>query len=384
MIFLPYLFIVLLLGGCAFFYEYTSDENRKKQLLYTSIAAFILFFAFRGYLYTDWTTYYTYFEKVEFEDIFDWTFDDNKEHYEPGYALLNIICRSIVPHYLFLQVVIAILDIVLLLRFLKKMRIENMPLALLLFFTFSGLMMMFNLLRNSIAILIFLNSLEYLSARKPLQYFTLCGISILFHFSSLLFIPLYFFLNYRLNRWVYAGCLIVFAAMYLTKISIVLSLLKIVGAGEFLEKSVEAYTERMTMARGGLSIGFLERIMTIALVTIYYGKLKELRPNNAVVLNSLLLYFFAFFCFADFAVFSERISTIFAFSYWIIWSDLLRCFYYENNKKLFISFMIMYCTIRIIPSVQLPVQEYDNILLGFKSYEERIKIFNKTYETKDE
>ncbi|MCQ2244160.1 MAG: EpsG family protein [Bacteroidaceae bacterium] len=381
MLVLPYLLIMIFLCGCAFFHEFTSDENRKMQIRYVAIGVFSVFFVFRGYINTDWVGYYPFFETLEWKDLFTWSFDAEKDAHveEPGFVLLALICKTIIPHYLFLQVVVSALCMWLFFRFLNKMKIENYSLVFMLFISFAGMGIVFNLLRNSLAIFIFLNALEYLVDRKPLHYFGLCLLAVSFHMTSLVFLPLYFFFHFRINRWVFLGCFSVFAAMYLLNISIVVSILQILGIDELLTAKVEAYTEVMNASRSGFSLGFIERVLTAVLVTLYYDKLNMRRKNNAIIINGLLCYFFMFFCLAEFSTISSRMSNLFVYSYWIIWVDLLYCLYYENNRNIFLAFIMLYCMVKLLPVIQKPVQEYDNILFGIKGYEERLNIFHSTF-----
>ena len=73
-------------------------------------------------------------------------------------------------------------------------------------------------------------------------------------------------------------------------------------------------------------------------------------------------------------------ATLFAFGYWIVWIDLIRCFFYENNRKLFTAFVFVYCVLRIGSSTRLPDFKYDNWFFGMESYQERMYYHNKTYE----
>ena len=55
----------------------------------------------------------------------------------------------------------------------------------------------------------------------------------------------------------------------------------------------------------------------------------------------------------------------------------------QNNKRLYGGIFFLYCLYVTIFAYNLPIQEYDNILLGGKTQTERMKIFNKTFEDAD-
>ena len=99
-------------------------------------------------------------------------------------------------------------------------------------------------------------------------------------------------------------------------------------------------------------------------------------------INTFIIYILSVFLISEFSEISKRISIIFVFCYWVIWIYLIKCFYYSNNKKLFITFVVLYGILKIAAPIRnQPVCEYDNILLGgIKSYQERKYIFDRTFE----
>ena len=84
-----------------------------------------------------------------------------------------------------------------------------------------------------------------------------------------------------------------------------------------------------------------------------------------------------FFLLSEFNIISLRMSGLFTFAYWIIWYDFLKCFSIKNNRKLYIAFVTLYCIMKMIGSTNMITSEYDNILFGSKSYEERLYIHNR-------
>ena len=88
---LPYIFILTVFAVLAVIYA-QRQENKEDTLLCSyitgaAIAVFYVFFAFRGYVYSDWVGYSETFQNVEWEDIFDIT---NKKKqaiiHEPGFT----------------------------------------------------------------------------------------------------------------------------------------------------------------------------------------------------------------------------------------------------------------------------------------------------------
>lgn len=374
----PYVLIVGILELCAFTYASPSATlNIRRNSSAIAVLFFFFFFAFRGFIFSDWITYYDFFQKCDWSDLFGYKLGSVVQM-EPGFVLLNLICKFIIKDYFFLQFVICLIDTVLLLRFFRG-RIDNLPLALLLYFVFGGLTMSINLMRNSIAAMLFLNAIDFLRDRRPIPYFAICLLALSFHSSSVLFFPLYFFLNRRFNKWIFLAVFVVCNIVFLFHIPVVVSLLGMLGIDEQFSDKVKAYTEVMDKS-SVLSIGYLERLFTFALAFYFYDKILAMKKENAIFMNSLLIYFIFTFFFSQFQVMSERLGTLFIFSYWIMWAYYIKCFERVNNKNLFIYFIAFYSLVKTWSMTQLPSMEYDNLLFGIKSYQERLFIFFSTFD----
>ncbi len=374
---IPYILLIVILGFMAIFiYQRHEDEELCRKLTIWGIAIYFVFFAFRGFINTDWITYYDEFDKCSWDLLFNYELGKSRE---PGFLIFMLLCKTIFPSYHFLVFMSTLINTILLVLFFKRYT-DNILLGLVIFLVFEGFMINANLMRNSISIFIFLNAIQYIESRKPIQYFSLCILALTFHFSAIIYFPLYFFVHRKLNKWIYLSIFIICIIIFVFHIPIFMSLIKFSGiGGVFIETKIDAYSEIST-ARG-FGMGFIERLVTGLLVFCYYGKLREIRPENKIFVNSLIIFFISIFVFSEFAEISKRIYILFIFSYWIIWNDLIKCFYYERNRYLFCSFIAVYCILKTATTLNVPIHEYDNLLFGnMKSYQERKYIFEKTFE----
>jgi len=373
----PYLLLILLLGTLAVLVDQRrQDEALSGKLTWWGIAIFFVFFAFRGFINTDWLTYYTEFDKCSWDLLFRYELGKSRE---PGFLIFELLCKTLFDNFHFFVFMSTVVNTVLLVNFFRRYT-DNVLLALTICLVFEGFMINVNLMRNSISIYIFLNALQYLQQRRALPYFLMCLLAMSFHFSAIVYFPLYFFLHRSLNKWVYLGIFTGCVVIFILHVPVFMSLIKLTGiGGEFIEEKIDVYTE-MSSARG-FGMGFLERLITGLLVFCYYGKLKDLRPENNIFINSLVAFFIAIFLFSEFAEISKRIYILFIYAYWILWGDLIKCFYYERNRYLFCTFVGLYCLVKTATTLNQPIHDYDNLLLGgIKSYQERKYIFEKTFE----
>lgn len=377
---LPYLALLVTLLILAVVYEQRREDAALcHKLSVCGILAFTLFFAFRGYVFTDWTAYYEEFSKLSWGDLFVFKLG---ETHEPLFVLFELTCKTLIDDFLFFQMTDTLLAIWLLLRFFRRYS-DNVLICLALFMAFAGVEIICNLMRNVIALGIFLNAIPYMEQRKPLPYFGLCLLAIGFHFSALIYLPLYFFFHFRMNKWIYVGIVMLCLAVFLLRVPVFMRLVSLLGiGGEFMEMKIDAYAE--TAGSLGLGMGFLERVITAGLIFCYYDRLQNMRPENKIFINAFVAYFFCLFMFSEFQEISKRMSLLFIFSYWILWHDLIKVFAIENNRRLFIAFLGLYCMVKTMTTIVYPYCQYDNMLTGnIKSYQERLYIFNTTFKEPD-
>lgn len=370
----PYLLLLATLAILGLYSDHVKQEKYKIYLTVVGILIFFFFFGFRGFIAGDWTVYYPFFKECDINNVLNYSLKN--ADFEPGFTLLCVVCKYIYNDWSFFQIVVSIIDTTLLIIFLRK-TIDNIPYGLMIYITFNGIIISTDLMRNSIAIMIFINSLHFIKERRIIPYMGLCLLALTFHTSSLLFFPLYFFLHKRCNKWIFLFLFIIGNIIFILHIPVVLTIIKFFGIGGDLQTKVTAYTELMDASKG-LSIGYIERLFTGLIILIYYDKLKKIRPDNAIYFNGLAIYLIMFLIFSEFQVLSERITLLFSYGYWVVWIDLMKCFYHDNNRRLFKIFVVVYCLLRTYGSVSSSTDFiYDNILINHKSYEERLYIKNR-------
>lgn len=375
MYFLPYAATSAMLSIMAFFYNRGCDRNRQ-LITIACFLYFIFFFGFRGFIWHDWQNYYLLFKDMTMYDLEINPFMGGNEHfYEPGYVLLNIFVKHIYDDYILFQVIQTSICCILLFRFMLK-RGLNVPFFLLLFLSFCGFEMLINLMRNSISILIILNALEYIEDRKPVKYFLMCLLALTFHISSIVYLPLYWILNLKVNRWVFLGVFLSGAVFFLMHGKLLSPLIAMATGNDSRIEIMIGIYGKLDEAKT-LSLGFFERMATGLLVFGYYGKLLEINPKNRVYINALLLYLTILFFFNEMSTVSLRLGMLVVFGYWMIYYQLPEVFFFKNNKVLFCTIVMMYCLVKTNIYNISGLYEYENYLFGCRSYEESVHRFYK-------
>lgn len=376
--FLPYVLLVCLYALLGYLRHRLPDEQQKYYIDLASLAVFVVFFGLRGYLFTDWMSYYPYYANLEWGDVFNYVLPD-KEGLEPGFAVLSMVCKTVSGgNYIFLQFVVTCIVLACIFRFMRRYT-DNVALSLMLMLTFGGIGIVCNLLRNSLAICIFLLAIPYMEQHRPLQYYLVCLLALTFHISALLYFPLYFFFHRFFNRWIYLAVFVVINVAFITRFSIIDQMLELMGLSGDAAVKADVYTGRTVGSLSVFTLGYMERLLTGLLIIAYHDKMKELHGGSGVVVNGVFMYIAVYFFFSQYEVLANRFSFLFSFGYWIVWLDLMRCFYYTDNRRLLMAFAVVYALLRTHSLNNTPDHYYENVLTGAQSYNERLYYHSRNF-----
>ena len=368
---IPYVVFAFLLGVLALCWHY-GDEKAKKWSIAGSITMFMFFIGLRGLIMSDWEFYYYFFrDHCTWNEIVHGG-TENFEKVSVVFGLYNLFFKTIFDNWYFFTFCHLGIEMALIYRFYTRNRIFNIPLALMILYCLEGNVIFCNLLRNGMALILCMNALEYINTRQFGRYLLWVAGGICFHYTSILFIPLYFIFNLKLNKYWFAGFIVVANVIYLFRIPIVMGTLGLLFRGNNVYSLMfEQYTEMFDEQASGITFGYIEKLITSVLVFLYYDDLMERRDDARIYLNALMLYLFLFLSLSEFGELAKRVSMLFFFGYWVIWFDLINCFYYGNNKKLFCFFVGVFCLFRLANGCKYADYEYDNALFGPKSDVER-------------
>lgn len=371
----PYLLLISFYGVMALWYNQTKDIDSRPMNVSLCMLVTLLFWGFRGFCFYDWMSYYPMFQSAGIEN-----FSHNITYMEPGFCLLITACKEIYDSYIFFAFVCSLINVILLSNFLIK-HTDNYPLALLICTIFGCFFLFTDLMRNALAVFIFINAIDYLAEKKKWKYFLMVLLALSFHYSAILYLPLYFFARKRTKKWVFAVVFFAGVIIYALHISLFVNLstflLGLVNSD--LEEKVRYYLNETAAKSPGINFVFLEQVLTGVLVLCYMDKLREIRKNADIYINCILLFFVMTFMLHEFVTLSVRMSILFGVGYWIIWIDLLKCFKFTNNRRLFILFMCVYCFLRVLGHTRNPLAEYNNVLINNESYQNRMLMFHKNF-----
>jgi len=378
---LPYCLLLIILFILAYC-EHKLDSDQRKWPRAITFTLLLFFFGLRGFIMDDWIVYFVHFTESDFsmfstgENI-----TSNDINMEPFYSLFVVCFKFISKDYFVFQFFCTLLQLILLFRFFSQY-IHNYTFGCILFLAFGGLIMVTNLIRNTFAILIFANCIQYILERKFLPYILGCAIAALFHTSALLFIPLYFFIHFSLSKKTFAiitisacvffiiqGQLLSFISNYLADLDYV-----------FAQK-VYIYIQDESAESSMLSLGFIERVATMFIIWFFYDKLTTQHKSATIFINITLIYFCIQCLLRENRLLADRFAFLFAMGYWILWTYIPKLFEAKYNRNITYFAICIYAILKMIVYTNKPVAKYENVLFGIQSYDER-EVIHQEYQDK--
>ncbi|MEI6752665.1 MAG: EpsG family protein [Paludibacter sp.] len=352
------------------------EEKTRKFFNFIGVISYVLFYGFRGFIATDWIIYYEFFKNIHISDIL--TFKDTG--FESGFILYTQIIKTFSESYIVFQLINTLTNIFLLHLFFKKyLPIKYYLFGLAVFLVFFGSGLEINLLRNFKAILIFLLALPFIENRKPVKYFSIIFIAILFHWSSIVYLPLYFFLHKKISIKIFLFIFISGSVIYILQIEYITPLIKMFSTllpSEMSQKVLAYLNTNMYAKSYGLTVGFFERTFTTLLILFYYKKISS-NKTNILFINSFLIFIALFLFCSETSIILKRVTINFAFSYWILIPIIIQQVE-KNFKPIIALFFALFFMLKMHLMMNNILYDYDSFLFGnSKSYNERYEIYNK-------
>jgi hypothetical protein len=372
MFYIPYLIVFVILFFFHFVEKKLKAEKKSTIILYTFIIFIVVvFFGFRGFVYTDFISYYSFFNNIP--SLYFENEDYNGMFIEPLFIGYVRLVKTIYNNYHFFIFISSLIDIYLLYKIFKKY-IGHFCLPMALFIAFQGLIFEFNLMRNIKSLLIFLLSIEYLINKKSLKYFSLNIIGILFHFSSIIYIPIYFILNKKFNKLLIFSVILFSNIIFFSKFDVTNYFLEKLNLLAYFDLEVVAnkINSYSKLNSSVFSFGYLEKTIFLIIILIF---MKDLLNNKSkytnIFFNSFIIYYGASLIFTSSIVLNDRIPILFIYSYWFLIPFLFDSFKNKNNKILIITYIFLISISKVFVANSSYLSKYENILIDGQDYLKR-------------
>ena len=246
-------YLITIIFLCVFIFVFDLGNGSKKNADTCYKLMLFWFIALSGFAYNVGSDTVAYMEEYE---VAKWSYIHNLRDFlefensrQPGWLLLEFICRSISSNFVFFKLIIAGFCNWAVFRFIKKH--SSFPFIAVLFYGLVfALHLNFNALRQFIAVGFFLIGYDFLIERKWLKYYFFVFLAYMFHSSALIciFFPLLFPLKLNKIRVVLLSIVFLIGSFILLS----LDMTKLIGT--FLLSNEELLTEAL-MAQGELYLG---------------------------------------------------------------------------------------------------------------------------------
>lgn len=298
--------IPFVLAGIGIYKNNQWTTSKRKVFIGVILVYVILLLGFRYRVGMDTIGYMKSFDKARDLAHF-WTLRIFRERHEPGYLFVCAICKSISKEFWVLQLVMASITNSCIFIFLYRY-CRNVFVGIIIFFILQWLYFSTEIMREGVAIGIFLLNYKNIEDRKWIRFYLLSLVSISFHYSAII-IWLFPFVKYlKFNIWYILICIGILAITPM-----------IIKIGEIL--SFETITDRIDKYVGknfnynlNWKIGEFIKAAFPAIIALAVGRLFKIHQYfKSILLLQILLCIGAFaipIIFSRFANYSSIFVTV--------------------------------------------------------------------------
>lgn len=340
------------------------DSMKKTYVLLFSV--FLFFFGFRWHIMSDSLAYEQ--EYLTIAPVFNWHYIDlHSWWWDKGFVVFTMLTKLVSDDFRFFVFINALIDISLFTICIRRYS-NNFLVTILAFLAFQGILTEINLFRNIKAILIFLISIRYIECRKWYYFFALNLIGYTFHSSALLFLPMYWLLNYKFKCKYVVVVVGIFTVIYLMQINVIeKTIIQFMPSDGVMSNKLNHYltTSEDTI----LSIGTFERILTLGLSMWVYYKTDTPSKRFTIFFNSFLVFYITYSIFGFNQVFRDRIPYLFIYSYWFLYPFLFSYVVSRNKYMKYVFYSLF--LLKVYTSTCLCTAYYENVLFDVSTRSQR-------------
>jgi transmembrane protein EpsG len=327
------LLATIFLGFFSVFFSYLAKYKDGEWGLKVSFLFICLFLALRHDFGNDYVTYLNLF--YEFSSLEDYDFTNPFSlFYEPGWVVLNFLFQSL--GFFSMKIFLALLSCVVYYRFVVKYIPKNLYwLAVFIYvFTPSFLLLQSTAMRQSVGVMIFIFSIDYLIKKRFLPYLLLILLASLFHYSAIFLIFVYPLIYFNKKIQILSGVFLILSYFLLFLLSKNLApLFKDLLLN--LNDKYSAYTDQ-----GSVNSGFGFIYFTFLLVILLFNDKNHTKEIGLISKISILSFFII--PFGLIIEMSGRFAMYLSPTVVVIYPNLVNNFKAMYVKTLFVVILIIF------------------------------------------
>lgn len=279
-----FLFILVYFIVCALLFDVRMNRGVKYSIYFSQFLILVLVFGLRyrvggdSLYYENAFTYLPDFDGLEKLDLFD-------QLYQPLWYIMNAFSKSISDDFMVFQFIHALIINSAVFYFISKY-CSRIFLGSLFYYVFYSLLFNTEVLRESLAVVLFVFAYPYIFKKKFIHYYVLCFLAYMFHaFAMFTFIVpfLVYFLRKPFEIW---QMLLIAASLFFAPGLIISLLLKFADFNIFIMTQMEYYSKIEVNVNGIIKVLF--DAIPIFLVIVL---MKKFPPKNRILIPAVNLYF---------------------------------------------------------------------------------------------
>lgn len=308
-----YFIIFLLLLFLSYRYDYCGKESGRTLWIVVVLLLFILVAGLRYRIGTDSIRYETYFTR-EYAPIQNLSIHDFQHtRYAPLYIILNSLVRAFTDDFMVFQFVHATIVCSVFVWFFAK-NTRNVFFALAMFFIYLYLLLLTEVLRESLAVSVFLLAWPFFRDKKWWQWYTMSVIAVLCHTSAVVMFVLPVICLPGIRSLFVFGSRTFFICIVIALLAIAVQMMffryiQILAISENLSERAEVYS-KSTLGNSGMNamgiIGQTVRYLLYPLIALYFlnknmrqmvttGSDNNFKAQEAFALMSIYVGIFSMF-----------------------------------------------------------------------------------------
>jgi hypothetical protein len=325
-----------------------NDFSTKKTVILTSqarIIPIIMLFIVAGLRWetgVDWIPYSNMFDRAP--KLNSSNFLTQLISFDFGFRILLSIVKTFGGNIQIVFFIVSIISFSFLYKALNIYTPYN-NLSVILYFCLIFFILDMSGIRQAVALNVFFYSIQYIK-RKELKKYILCILlAFSFHWTALLFLPCYFFLNKRYSSIICIILFLFFISITIFKITWVSIILKLIANNinvKFFSSRILSYTQNSIYSAPKIfSFGVIMLCLIFIFLCIYRNFLEKKYSYFNIFFNIFLLQVFVYFVIFEFSEISARLR-FYTFLSTIILLPYFISLFKEINGKMLCFFIIIF------------------------------------------
>lgn len=338
----PYLLVFLITFLCA-----TVDLFKVKNkwivgafLMFTLISFAIFRDGLGGFDYEMYTSFYSCIVPIDDYWAGKYVPDYHYAHktMEWGFTIFCTLVKTVDPTKgpVFMFAIVGIFSMVLLYKSIK-LYTPFVFIAFLFYLYKAYFWHDFTLMRQCVSISLFVWAIQYIKSRQMWHYFVFVTFACLFHMSSIVLFPLYFFVHKRFSDVTVIAVVVLAVLLMLT--NLMPKLAQLVAGAAGMADRLQVYMG------GGKSVNplnFLEIVVMLTFMMYCRPQLEQKEPYFNIYLNLFVISAFIMLAFSSIDIFT-RIKEFFVCAYMIQVSYLIGHIYSFKVRTVVFLTVALYC-----------------------------------------